>query len=163
MVAVALMAFFYPRRRGYAAVSKERPVNVLHDDEDGHGSHYDLPHYYAPDPYLVSDPNIGGASGAASTPNRPLPMTPAVIPHPQTPTSMAAAKAAMRKSSLPAEMRPVNIIQHDDAGPSEGLESVAEHETIELPPAYSNIRSIQRSPGPAPITASTSNTETTAP
>lgn len=162
MVAVALMAFFYPRRRGYTAVSKERPVNVLHDEEDGDGSHQDLPHYYAPDPYLVSDPNIGEASGAASTRNRPLPVAPAVIP--QTPTSMAAAKAGMRKSSLPAEMRPVNIIQHDDAGPSEVLESVAEHETIELPPAYSNIRSVQHSPGPAPTTASTStHTKSTTP
>jgi hypothetical protein len=38
-------------------------------------------------------------------------------------------------------MRLVNIIQHDDAGPSEPAgddEAVAD--TIELPPAYTNIR-----------------------
>lgn len=34
----------------------------------------------------------------------------------------------------PSQLRPVNIIQHDDAGPDEGSE------TIELPPAYTNIR-----------------------
>ncbi|KAF8258154.1 hypothetical protein EI94DRAFT_1755449, partial [Lactarius quietus] len=58
MVAIALLAFFYP---------VERPVNVLIDDEDDNGPHQDLPHYYAPQPYLVSDPNIGGTSGAPST------------------------------------------------------------------------------------------------
>jgi hypothetical protein len=38
-------------------------------------------------------------------------------------------------------MRPVNIIQHDDAGPSEGgPKEEDEPETIELPPAYTNIK-----------------------
>ncbi|KAH9031670.1 hypothetical protein EDB85DRAFT_1891060 [Lactarius pseudohatsudake] len=41
IVAIALIAFFYPRRRGYSAVG--RPVNVLHDDEDGHGPHRNVP------------------------------------------------------------------------------------------------------------------------
>ena len=160
-----MLAFFYPRRPGYAAVSKERPVNVLHDEEDGDGLHRlhdNLPHHYAPEPFLVPDPNIGAASGAASSHDRPHPMTPAGGPHPQMSASTTAAGTNPRKSAPPGQMRPVNIIQHDDAGPSEGLASIDEPETIELPPAYTNIRSVQRSPGPVPIDASTStDSETT--
>jgi hypothetical protein len=40
------------------------------------------------------------------------------------------------KSAAAPSLRPVNIIQHDDAG----LAPEEEDETIELPPAYSNIR-----------------------
>ncbi|KAF8269216.1 hypothetical protein EI94DRAFT_1725804 [Lactarius quietus] len=151
MVAVALLAFFYPRRPGYAAISKERPVNVLIDDEDDNGPHQDLPHYYAPQPYLVSDPNIGGTSGAPSTP---------VIQHPH---GMSAAATTMHKSALPDQMRSVNIIQHDDAGSSEVPSGASEPETIELPPAYTNIRSAQRNPSIAPTTGSTTHTGTATP
>ncbi|KAF8257137.1 hypothetical protein EI94DRAFT_1709540 [Lactarius quietus] len=70
MVALASITFFYARRLGYAAISKERPVNVLYDDEDGDGSYQDLPDHYEAEPYLVSDPNFGGPSVAASTNDR---------------------------------------------------------------------------------------------
>ena len=118
---------------------------MLHDEEDDNGQLHDLPHYYAPQPYLLPDPNID-----ASLRDRPLPITPADVP--QTPTTTTYT----RKSSVPAPMRPVNIIQHDDAGPS----NVGEPETIELPPAYTHIRSSQRSPGivPTPTTVSTEST-----
>jgi hypothetical protein len=49
-----------------------------------------------------------------------------------------------RKSAAFPELRPVNIIQHDDASLSETLSGQAEPETIELPPAYSNFRQPQR-------------------
>ncbi len=149
-----MIAFFYPRRRGYAAVG--RPVNVLHDDED---SHHDLPHHYTPEPYLVPDPTIGGTSEAASTHDRPLPVTTADIPRPrpQTLVGMTAARTTTRKNVPLVQLRHVNIIQHDDAGPSEEPTSVSEPETIELPPAYTNIRLAHRPPrtGRAPTTAST--------
>lgn len=45
----------------------------------------------------------------------------------------------MRKSPAPPSFRPVNIVQHEDAGPSAGAEEEAE--TIELPPAYTHIKS----------------------
>jgi hypothetical protein len=155
LVAVGLLAFFYPRRPRYAAISKERPVNVLHDEEDDNGMYY-LPHDYAPQPYVLPDPNIEGAPGVTSLRDRPLPVTPSDI-HPQTPARMIAAITSPRKSSVPAQLRPVNIIQHHDAGPSEETASVGEPETIELPPAYTHIRSVQRSPGviSTPTTAST--------
>ncbi|KAH9031672.1 hypothetical protein EDB85DRAFT_1865648 [Lactarius pseudohatsudake] len=158
IVAALLVAFFYFRRQKYSAVSKERPVNVLHDDdEDGDVSPPDLPQYYAAEPYLVPDPTIVGTSEAASTHDRPLSMTTADIPRPQTPGSMNTATTHTRKSALPPQLRPVNIIQHDDAGPSEAPTSAGEPETIELPPAYTNIRSAQRPPdtAPAPTTDST--------
>ncbi|KAH9003378.1 hypothetical protein EDB86DRAFT_3217636 [Lactarius hatsudake] len=165
IVAAALVAFFYSRRQKYSAVSKERPVNVLHDDDDdGNASPQDLPQYYAPEPYLVPDPTIVGTSEGASTHDRPLSMTTADIPRPQTPGSMNTATTHTRKSALPPQLRPVNIIQHDDAGPSEAPTSAGEPETIELPPAYTNIRSAQRPPDttPAPTADSTpAPTETT--
>lgn len=137
-------------------MSKEHHVNVLHDDEDGNTSPQDLPHYFTPEPYLVPDPTVGGTSEAGSTRDRPLSTATADTPRPQTPASMITATT--RKSALLGPLRPVNIIQHDDAGPSEGPAS-PEAETIELPPAYTNIRSAKRppdaDPAPAPTTAST--------
>ena len=162
IVAVACITFFFFRRRGYAAVSKQHHVNVLQDDEDGNASpSQDLPQYFTPEPYLVPDPTIGGTSEAGSTRDRPLSAATSDTPRPLTPLSMTTA--ATRKSAAFGQLRPVNIIQHDDAGPSEGPASPGEPETIELPPAYTNIRTSQRSPGPATdaATISTSPPETT--
>jgi hypothetical protein len=146
LISAALFAFFFLRRRAYTSVSKERPVNVLQDEEDSNGSQHDLPHYYTPDPYLVPDPTIEGSSDVASTHGRPhsaqsrplssqgRPLSVATTSadiRPQTPLSSTTTS---RKTAAPPTLRPVNIIQHDDAGPSEP-------DTIELPPAYTNIRS----------------------
>ncbi|KAI0000168.1 hypothetical protein BJV74DRAFT_146232 [Russula compacta] len=143
LFAAAMVVFYVLRRRPYSSISKQRPVNVLQDDEDGNDSNPDLPHYYTPEPFLVPDPTIIGTSEAASTQGRPLSMTTADI-RPQTPTS--ATTTTTRKSAAPPQLRPVNIVQHDDAGPSEYTAGHGEPETIELPPAYSNIRPLQRSP-----------------
>jgi len=145
LLAVGLLAFFWLRRRPYHAVAKERPVNVLQDDdEDGNGSHHDLPQYYAPDPFLVPDPTIAGTSEAASTHERPLSMATTDFGRPQTPVTTTSTTT--RKSAVPPQLRPVNIIQHDDAGPSEFPAGQGDPETIELPPAYTNLRQTARSP-----------------
>ena len=138
IIVLALIAlFFYSRRRGYSAISRERPVNVLHNHEDGL-SPLGLPHHYAIEPFLISDPTISETTEAAFTRDRPL--TTADTPRPRTLVGVTSVKQAMRGSgSLPLR-NPVNIIQHDDAGPSEWLPNAGEHETIELPPAYGNIR-----------------------
>jgi hypothetical protein len=129
---------------------------VLQDDEDGNVSPLDLPGYFTPEPYLVPDPTIGGTSEAASTRDRPLSMaTTADLPRPLTPASMTNATTTTRKTAPPTQLRPVNFIQHDDAGPNE--ESVDEPETIELPPAYTNIRSAQRPPDTASAPTTSSN------
>ena len=126
---------------------------MLHDEDDGHASHQDLPHHYAAQPYLVSSPGIDGTAEAAFARDQPL--TTANTPRPLTVVGMTAADKVARKSGSLPLLRPVNIIQHDDAGPSEWPASISEHETIELPPAYGNIRSGQRLPGTvsAPTTA----------
>ena len=141
IIVIALIAFFFhSRRQGYSAVSRERPVNVLYGDEDGDLPPQGLPHHYAPQPCLVSDSSISGTAEAAVARDRPL--TTAGTSHPQTAIGMTTAmnKGARESGSLPRR-NPVNIFQHDDAGPSEWPASVREHETIELPPAYNNIRS----------------------
>ena len=46
-----------------------------------------------------------------------------------------------RKGGAPRPMRAVNIIQHHDAGPSNNGEREEPVETIELPPAYTMVRS----------------------
>jgi hypothetical protein len=135
---------------------------VLQDDEDGNVSNQDLPQYFTPEPYLVPDPTIGGTSEAASIRHRPLStMTTTDTPRPLTPASMTNATTTTRKTAQPAQLRPVNIIQHDDAGPNEG--SAGEPETIELPPAYTNIRSAQRPTDTtsAPTTSTSAPTDTT--
>jgi hypothetical protein len=121
---------------------------VLHDEEDGNAPHQELPHYYTPEPYLVPDPTVGGTSEAASMRDRPLSMATLDVPRPLTPASMTTATT--RKTAPMPQLRPVNIIQHDDAGPSEGPASPGEPETIELPPAYTNIRSATPTPAPTP-------------
>jgi hypothetical protein len=37
-------------------------------------------------------------------------------------------------------LRPVNIVQHEDAGPTPKESNENEAETVELPPAYTNLR-----------------------
>ncbi|KAI9458688.1 hypothetical protein BJY52DRAFT_420513 [Lactarius psammicola] len=145
LVAVALIAFFYFRRRRYSSASV-RPINVLHDDED----YQVVPRYNPPESPPVLDLTNGGTSGAASTHDRPPSMTTADIPRPQTLAGMTPATTTTRKTPR-VELRFVNIVQHDDAGPSEAPPSIGEPETIELPPAYTNIRSAQRPPSTAPV------------
>ncbi|KAL5523056.1 hypothetical protein ACEPAF_1323 [Sanghuangporus sanghuang] len=56
---------------------------------------------------------------------------------PQTAATSAAGTNVSRKGPAPV-LRPVNIIQHEDAGTTVGDDQ--EPETVELPPAYTNIR-----------------------
>lgn len=111
---------------------------MLEDDEDGDGSYHDLTHYYRPEPFFYPSPAVEGTFEADSTQEHLLSPSMMDAGHLQTP--ITAATVAARKSVVPPQLRPVNIIQHDDAGPSEDLASHVESETIELPPAYSNIR-----------------------
>ncbi|KAG9313506.1 hypothetical protein JVU11DRAFT_5832 [Chiua virens] len=55
------------------------------------------------------------------------------------PSASSTGLTGSRKSPMPRQLRAVNFIQHEDAGPSSAQEG-AEPETIELPPAYTNIR-----------------------
>jgi hypothetical protein len=152
VLVTGLVAFWFVRRRPYSTLSRQRPVNVLQDDEDdGNEEDHDLPQYYAPEPYLLRDPTTRRTSEAASTDDRPLSMSTvtADVQRPQTPVTPTTTT---RKSAAFPQLRPVNVVQHDDTGPGEDLSGQAKPETIrvELPPAYSNISQPQRSPLASP-------------
>ena len=148
-VILLVSAFWFVRRRLYSAVSQPRPVDVLQNAEDGNEDHWhNLPQNYVPEPFgpfLVSDSNIRGTSESASTQYHPLSMS-TVTADGQSPQTPTTSKTATRNRAAFPQPRPIRIIQHDDASPSENLSGQleSEPETIELPPAYSNIRRPQR-------------------
>ncbi|KAH9941607.1 uncharacterized protein BXZ73DRAFT_41530 [Epithele typhae] len=151
-LAIALLLLFYIRRKRFHNEPKERPVDLLNDehDEEPVGDQR-LPEYYRPEPFMLPDPtavsadgSVHGGSARPSTEGRRQSYL-------TTSTSDAGGAGYMRhgtsvpststrKSPAPPTFRPVNIIQHDDAGPSEEPPAEAEAETIELPPAYTNIK-----------------------
>lgn len=58
-----------------------------------------------------------------------------------TPVPGAGPSSGRRKGGVPRPLRPVNIIQHDDAGPPPGSSAAeGETDTIELPPTYEAVR-----------------------
>ncbi|OBZ67574.1 hypothetical protein A0H81_12403 [Grifola frondosa] len=166
VVALLLLLLFFRRRSTFQQSQKERPVDLL-QDQDQDQDDGSLPQYYQPDPFVVPDltasSSVGdGADAEASVAGlRPstdrrqsrLSATTAETSffglRATTPDASASTSISARKSPVPPSFRPVNIIQHDDAGPP--VQSQEEPETIELPPAYTNIR---RGPQVLPFTAS---------
>jgi len=158
IVALALVAFYIIRRKTAPKSQKERPVNLLHGDPDDSESptNYEPPPYLQPDPYLVMTPTISSASaredglrhsmaGSAllSDSWRQSGVTSFSDVTPEFEVGVlppgSAGLTSSRKSGVPRQLRAVNIVQHEDAGPSSAQEP-AEPETVELPPAYTNIR-----------------------
>ena len=160
-LAIALFLLFVVRRRRFhsSGGTKERPVDLLRDDEgDNAPGDGRLPEYYQPEPFVLPDPTV------ASSQHNLDPYAPAGSSRPSgdhrqsyLSTSTSADGAAgvgvgraggssipstsARKSPAPPSFRPVNIIQHDDAGLADQPPPPEEEpETIELPPAYTNIR-----------------------
>ncbi|KAL4067072.1 hypothetical protein V8B97DRAFT_1874266 [Scleroderma yunnanense] len=163
VIGLILIGLFIMRRRARRS-NKERPVDLLHGDPDDVDQPplTDLPQY-RPEPFLATEPTdissaytpdeTGRLSAAGSrygglsdrrtsalslsdirsarsgTPDRDTLSVP--VP--------SGSMTSTRKSPMPRQMRPVNIIQHEDAGPSDDAEP-SQPETVELPPAYTNIR-----------------------
>jgi hypothetical protein len=150
---LCFLAIFVFRRKKAQKTQKERPVDLLDDEGDENDDGRDdgrLPQYYQPEPFIVPDPistptgSIHGTDdgGAQLGVSGGRPISGSATSRSGTPDLLTAAgssTAATRKSGLRV-MRPVNIIQHDDAGPNEDPKNEEEPETIELPPAYTNIR-----------------------
>ncbi|KAJ7634795.1 hypothetical protein FB45DRAFT_909876 [Roridomyces roridus] len=159
LIAALLVALFWMRRRRLRKTEKVRPdllPGEEEDDEDvGTTPGGGLPQYYQPEPFMVTDPTAGRASaeGFLSEGNRTSTFSESRSGTPDPTTTMSTAT---RKSAPMRQMRPVNIIQHADAGPS-SPPGDEEPETVELPPAYNNIRK-----GPIPESAPTAPTETPA-
>ncbi|KAF5379069.1 hypothetical protein D9615_005943 [Tricholomella constricta] len=156
-IAIVLLLLFFRRRARVHNKQKERPVDLLNADE---GDEYppggarlsrnELPEYYQPEPFTVPDPTTAstydGDTGDAFSEGRPLSgyTTTTRSGTPDLLSSYGGAGSTTtgggRKGGL-RQMRPVNVIQHDDAGPSDPPNSTTgEVETVELPPAYTNIR-----------------------
>jgi hypothetical protein len=142
LVSAGLLASWFVLKRSHYASSQRRAVNLLQDDEDVAEEYHGLPQHYAPEPFIVPDPATSGTSEVASTHNRPfsVPTFTEYIQRPPIAMSPTRATTTRRKTASFSQLRTVSIIQHNDAGPGHD-----EPETIELPPAYSNIRQPQRS------------------
>jgi hypothetical protein len=168
LLALILLGLFFMRRRRFHRQQKERPVDLLNDGDDPRDDN--LPQYYRPDPFVLPDPSVAdrhsmregegsgllaaGAVGSdgrrshesvttAST--RPPVMQAALSagrPSSDRRSSTHLSSAGGRKGGAPTPLRPVNFIVHDDGGRvpdvDKGLGDA--EETIELPPAYTNIK-----------------------
>ncbi|KAI8969409.1 hypothetical protein BD414DRAFT_279700 [Trametes punicea] len=168
-IALGLVILFAIRRQRFHQGTKERPVDLLQDQDNevGHGDGRP-PEYYQPEPFVLPDPTVastrdGSVAGAAVQPG--LATRPSAD-HRQSyvststsetggaglrPPASSVPSTSARKSPAPPSFRPVNIIQHDDAGPPDPPPPPPEEpETIELPPAYTNIRRGAPPPSSAP-------------
>lgn len=182
LVASACLFWFFHRRQKRAKRAKERPVDLMYDDDDddhddaqnglqGLGGRSpsrlnELPEFYQPEPFMVPDTTRMSADGRTTVTNRsthtgipamddlgrPLSgTTTSWYTRTTTPdlnggsvtgeTALSGTGTApgRRKGGL-RPLRPVNIIQHDDAGPSSPQEAGGEPDTIELPPAYTALK-----------------------
>jgi hypothetical protein len=151
LLAIVLIALFFLRRRRLHRQEKVRPDLLMADDGDeGSGAaRNELPQFYQPEPFMVEDPTAGRASLGARTDSGGRPISTVLsesrsgTPDPSTSMSGRTGKSAPMR-----QMRPVNVIQHADAGPSVAP-AEEEPETVELPPAYTNIRK-DLTPEPVP-------------
>ncbi|TFL02584.1 hypothetical protein BDV98DRAFT_582164 [Pterulicium gracile] len=139
LVLLALFFFFCFRKKRSRKENEEkrRRVDLLQeDDEEASGPANELPHYYRPEPFIAPEPTEAGSSSHGGRP-----MTEVMSERSESPVpSTSAGTSTTRKSAGPRTMRPVNFVQHEDAGPPPKEEDEEAAETVELPPAYTNIR-----------------------
>ena len=123
----------------------------------------ELPEFYQPEPFMVPDPARVSADARTTFTSRSTRTGTAGMDELERPLSgtstsfytrvttpdlyggstasdTAPGQSGRRKGTTPRPMRPVNIIQHDDAGPSPAPVEGGVPETIELPPAYTALR-----------------------
>lgn len=188
LILIILVLLFFWRRQRILTSQREKPVDLLQDDDEGDATHNnnrsELPQYYEPEPFIIPEPTVapsstdGYAEGRSSQEGGQL-LGSAGRRASDTLTYMSGANGTgfdgagsststgTRKTGF-RTLRPVNIIQHDDAGPSDGPPPPDdEPETIELPPAYTNIRSTTSAststPAPAPVPSPVAPTSAPAP
>lgn len=144
LLIIAFLAFFWFRRRRAQRASKERPAIFIDHDDEAPTSQLprgELPVYYEPEPFTATErASTHRPSIAIDGSERPFSPSLTYLSDPQrVGTPDGTSTGISRKSALPPSLRPVNVIQHEDAGPSIPAEN-PEPETVELPPAYTNIR-----------------------
>ena len=170
LAVLVLLLLFYRRRSTQQSRHEKRALDLLNaeEEEDAPGANHngaaggrggstaghsrnELPEYYQPQPYTLPDPTLA-STYETDAEGRPLSGYSDTDRHTTTTEFLGSLYAGAhggastpnstngRKGPL-RQMRPVNVIQHDDAGPSEPLTGGdGEVETVELPPAYTNIR-----------------------
>ena len=155
ILVVLLIALFFWRRSRLQNTPKDHPVNLLMGDEgdgpsDSQMREANPPSFYQPEPFLVPDrTSTGRTSFQGGQPGAEAGAFGAYRDDDEHSNSrrssevppMSIAASSRKSGTLLRPMRPVNIIQHDDAGPSEpDTRADDEPETIELPPAYTHIK-----------------------
>ncbi|KAG2128713.1 hypothetical protein DEU56DRAFT_957191, partial [Suillus clintonianus] len=161
IVIFALAGFYFIRRRTAHKVIKERPVDLLQGDpeDDQDPTPGELGNYYRPEPFLATEPTetssmyaredvragtVMSGSRYGTSDRRQSGITSFSDIRSATPdyemgiTGGSTIPSSSRKSPMP-RLRPVNIIQHDDAGAADE-QAEGEPDTVELPPAYTHIR-----------------------
>lgn len=149
---IGLIVFFLLRRRRTRKRKVGEPVDLLEGRGDGSATgHEDVPQQYLPEPYHIPPSGASAPSEMTETEAglRPLAARDRRVSqlsettqtrNSSDETSTVPGRTTMTSAKTaagPPLLRAVNVVQHEDAGPSEGQQ---EEETVELPPAYTNIR-----------------------
>jgi hypothetical protein len=154
LIAILLVGLFFWRRNKMSKTQKERPVDLLQGDEgdDTTREQQQLPQYYQPEPFLATEPTTSDRRsssfndellglGSLISDGRPQSRTSLTLSGTHDAPGGSVAPSSRKSAAGLRPMRLVNIIQHDDAGPSDSAPKEGEdQETIELPPAYNNLR-----------------------
>jgi len=166
LLCIGIVFFFFRRHKRRRSKIHARPDLFTGDEGDdepqmsgagvnaqqnGAARRNELPEYYQPEPFNVPDPLQTARSDddGGTSEGRPLSGY-TLMSRSQTPdllglglgsAGMSSTTSSGGRKGAVRQMRPVNVIQHDDAGPSEHAPLAEdEPETVELPPAYTNIR-----------------------
>ena len=167
ILACVTLLWIFRRRQKKNKKTKKLPTDILDadDDDDGLPQNGRLPQNYQPEPFMIPIPDptpseFGGGGGGDELSTIGRPFSPGTRTSFYTRSDTPDLAASMggiggggggvngessgtgRKGGAPRPMRAVNIIQHQDAGPSNNGDNRGEEpvETIELPPAYTMVR-----------------------
>lgn len=175
LFAVVLLIWFLRRRKQVHRKQKERPVDLLSGEDEGdetdlRGRRNELPQYYQPEPFMIPDPTLSTAGDHTDAGGRPVSGTSMTMSRSGTPDTLGFGYGAHGVAGSTTSgggrkggrmLRPVNVIQHDDAGPSEA-DKAEEVETVELPPAYTSVgKGLARGPTAGTEPTSTESSATT--
>lgn len=160
IVIILLVALFFYRRHRHHKNTGTRPMkpDLIDPSEDRQHTSEERPGLYEPEPFIMPPPEVDLETSSrhslytANDGAAPRPSNAGTIPggHARAPSRLSVTTTSelgavppssqgTRKTGMPpTSFRPVNFIQHDDAG--EVAPDNQEPETIELPPAYTDFR-----------------------
>lgn len=179
VIACILLLWVFRRRQRRQKRTTKLSVDLINEDEDDGAPrtmrHNELPQNYQPEPYMVPIPDSTASEldddlsvrspltaagtrtsyyGRAETPDR---LSAVGFGGVGAGAGVGGGSSAGRKGGAPKAMRAVNIIQHQDAGPNNKADGEEPVETIELPPAYTMVKTSTTSGGPPGASTSFGN------